>query len=207
MPGKLKSEHHTLADWDFEFGSEGRFLSDDYFISPPTCLKMEPPSEYIFTPILCRIPGTLCLPQGELRTWLRSIHGDFILAGFRNQAPLGTATRDNCYYIMATPTDTRLYLRLNDAGYLHSSTTPCYVIDEWQHFRIFWYNGFNPAEEESLCVDIYLDVASEWVKQGSTLYSRQNRWKDSEINRCGPFPHTFPAWPKYWDDTEIWGPV
>ncbi len=35
MPDKLKIEHHTLADWDFEHGATYRTLFADKYVSPP----------------------------------------------------------------------------------------------------------------------------------------------------------------------------
>lgn len=207
MPGKIIPVHHTLADWDFQHGAENRSLSADYFISPPTSLKFVSGNGTWLSTVLCRIPATLCLPQGELRTWNRSLLGGFYPAVFRNQAALGTADPKNCYILYATAG--RIYLfRIIDEASVNVDNTVCTTyLDQWMHHRSFWYNGFTPGEVPALCVDFYQEIAGEWVKEGDTLYDTMNKWADSEINRCGFRDYLVGANNSYRDDTEIWGPV
>ncbi|MBA7587164.1 hypothetical protein ES708_29182 [subsurface metagenome] len=207
MPVDLLAEHHTIADWDFEHGGLYRALSDDHFISPPTSLKYGYGPDYWKTSVLCRIPETQCLPQGEFRTWFRT-QASFVRGiCFRNQAALGTANFDNCYYVyIYTP---GLYFR-KVVGSVESGIdhTPSYFANnEWIHYRVFWYNGFTPAEVPALCLDHYYEVDGEWVKLGDTLYDIADLWADSEINRVGFRPYIATIWYNWWDDTEIWGPV
>ena len=207
MPGKIAAAHHTLADWDFETGATNRSLSSDYFISAPTSLKFISTSGIWYSSVLCRLPATLCLPQGEVRTWVRRDHPAFRLFTFRNQAPLGTANILNCY--LCYPTYSQLIFIRSVDGHLTTIGVNDIdmVADTWYHFRIFWYNGKTPGEVPALCIDFYKEVDDEWIKIGPTIYDTLNKWKDSEINRCGLWPEAFPGKPIYFDNTEIWGPV
>lgn len=209
MKRNLSASHHTIADWDFQRGANARSLDPSYYISPPTSLKFTTDPSLGSNTILCRIPETLCLPQGEVRTWLRR---DTPYIGptpgsFRNQAALGGASIANCYFFYMQYAFIVLYRSINNAW------TEIYTWDwpepdnVWYHFRTFWYNGKTPAEVPALCVDLYREIAGEWVKQGDTAYDTANWWKDSEINRCGPFCYVGTNRQSWFDDTEIWGPV
>jgi hypothetical protein len=199
--------HHSLTDWDWQHGDTGRSLSDLFFVSAPTSLEMTAGPERFLSNILCRIPATLCIPQGEVRTWVRGPHPSFTPCLFRNQAPLGTSDHENCYFIGVAYGISYLYRRVDGSSY-YPDTSVCYTAaNVWLHYRTFWYNGLTPGEVPALCVDIYLEVDGEWVKQGETLYDTVNAFKDSEINRCGIRANVSSDTSVYHDDTEIWGPV
>ncbi len=207
MPGKNAAAHHSIADWDFEHGDTYRFLSDDYYISPPTSLKHYTAVDWFGDAILCRIPATLVLPQGEVRTWLRKPDGAIFVAIFRCQTVLGTSNFHNGYGIAIFNNIAMLRREIGDVGTTRD-TTPCYMAyNQWIHYRVFWYNGKTPGEQDALCVDIYREIAGEWVKEGETMYDTDNSWKDSELNRCGLVAICEPGWSTWFDDTEIWGPV
>lgn len=207
MPGKIAAGHHTLADWDFSAGAVGRSLSTDYFISAPTSLKIQTVNGSHTQGILCRIPATLCLPEGEVRHWHRCLMDYAYPATFRNQAPLGTSNYLNCYLIHMFSGSTALYLWRAGVPERRDYTDGFHPPDGWRHFRVVWYNGKNPTEQEALCVDIYIEDAGEWVKLGDTLYDTLNWFKDSAVNRCGTVLIVHTGKPAYQDDTEIWGPV
>ncbi|GAI00766.1 unnamed protein product, partial [marine sediment metagenome] len=152
MPGKIAAVHHTLADWDFQYGAVGRLLDTDFFISEPTSLKMFSLVGAVPSVTLCRIPATLCLPQGELRTWFRTQYLSYQPFMFRNQAPLGVASQTNCYLLLMTTNRARLRRYVAGAMTDVYSTTCYNAVDEWIHYRVFWYNGKTPAEEDALCV-------------------------------------------------------
>lgn len=207
MPGKLKITHHTLADWDFEHGASQRELSAAQYVSAPTSLLFSGLGPGFHTRVLCRIPGTLVLPQGELRTWVWPTNSFFLLFIFRSQTVLGTANRLNCYSIQIWANVARLTVWINGIEYVIAATTCHYFLDEWTHYRIFWYIGKTPGDEDALCVDLYYEVAGEWVKEGNTMYDTNDRWADSDKNRCGLNVYLVPWDYQYFDDTEIWGPV
>ena len=207
MPGELKIGHHTLADWDFQYGAAGRSLDDTFYISAPTSLKMVSPDGVVRSSILCRIPGTLVLPQGEVRTWVRSGGRSYSLCVFRSQDPLGSATWLNLYQIWLTYNVAVLH-RFVGGVQTFPDSTECYTCAfEWNHYRAFWYNGFTPGETPALCVDLYREIAGEWSKMGDTMYDTVNMFKDSEINRCGISSLVGNGLINWFDDTEIWGPV
>lgn len=207
MPGKIEVVHHTLTDWDFEQGATGRSLSDDHFISAPTSLKLVSPNGVLAGIVLCRIPATLVLPQGEVRTWIRAGYNIYYPCVFRNQAALGSANMLNCYRIVLGASIAHLYRYVDGVLSFPDTTTTFTAANEWVHYRFFWYNGKTPAEQDALCVDHYREVAGEWVKLGDTMYDTDNYFKDSEINRCGFYPSPFNGYHNWFDDTEIWGPV
>jgi hypothetical protein len=207
MPGKLTAAHHTVSDWDFQFGAQYRTLDDTFFISAPTSLKLGPPPGGWNNAVLCRIPATLCLPQGELRTWLRSSTGFVYPALFRNQAPLGTANFNNGYYMRIAAPNLQLTRVIGGTPSVRDSCGGTFTVNTWTHLRFFYYNGLTPGEEEALCVDAYEEIDGEWVKFPDTLYDTDNTWKDSEINRSGFFSALSEGARNWWDDTEIWGPV
>lgn len=207
MPGKLVAAHHTLADWDFMHGDTYRSLATDYYISEPSSLKFSGSTVSWVSAVLCRIPATLCLPQGEVRTWVRRNTGYGYPIMFRNQAPLGSPDYQNFYSTSLHAYGVRLY-RWVGGGATNVDNTSCYTaINEWVHYRFFWYNGKTPGDVPALCLDVYREVSGEWVKQGSTLYDTLNYWKDSSVNRCGVFPLLATGHQQWYDDTEIWGPV
>ncbi len=201
-------KHHSVSDWDFEHGATYRSLSTDYFVSPPTSLKIyKAGSPYVLETILCRAAATLLLPEGELRTWVRSGYTTNRVFTFRNQEALNAASDTNCYLIQLTSTTWRLYRVIAGGFSLRGSTGASHSGTTLECWRVIWWNGFNVAGDPALCVELYKDVLSVWVKQGNTLYDTSNQFKDSGINRVGLSCQTVLNVPVYFDDTEIWGPV
>ncbi|MBA7576460.1 hypothetical protein ES708_18301 [subsurface metagenome] len=207
MPSKIAAAHHSVTDWDFELGTSYRVLASDYYISAPTSLKYGVPLGSFGGSILCRIPATQCLPQGEVRTWIRTTHNFTIPGLFRNQKPLGGAEYDNSYYLIHYDPIVYLHRRVNNIPTIRDQTTGYFKSNEWIHYRTFWYNGKTPGDVPALCVDLYREVAGEWVKLGNTMYDTANSWKDSEINRCGFHVSLIYPQQAWFDNTEIWGPV
>ena len=209
MPGKLIAAHHSITDWDFEQGDTARELDHSTYVSAPTSLHFDSNPTVETNGILCRIPATMCLPQGELRTWIRA-NTDKVgptPGTFRNQAALGSADIVDCYMFYWQYDLLGFYRIVN--GYSTALHTFDFPRDNfvWYHTRVFWYNGKTPAEEDALCVDLYREVAGEWIKQEPTVYDTVNKFKDSDINRCGPFCYLRSGVESWFDDTEIWGPV
>lgn len=207
MPGKIYVAHHSVVDWDFARPDEYHSLSADEFISPPTSLKLYRADLTAVEVVLCRIPATLCLPQGEVRTWHYSANPTCRPAVFRNQAALGTSDLEDMYEMLVWPNSARL--SYYSAGTPHTIQTQACTVPtgQWNHWRVFWYNGKTPGEVPALCVDLYLEIAGEWQKQGATFYHTPNLWKDSAINRCGFRQNRSARVSYYFDNTEIWGPV
>ncbi|MBA7542354.1 hypothetical protein ES705_34675 [subsurface metagenome] len=207
MPGKIIVPHHSVTDWDFEQADEHHSLSEDEFISAPTSLRLYNADTSAVEVVLCRIPATLVLPQGEVRTWQYAESPVCRPAVFRNQAALGTSNYQNMYEMLVYPNEARF--SYYSAGSPHTIDTHVCIVPagQWNHWRVFWYNGETPGEEEAICVDLYLEIHDEWQKQGATFYHTLNLWKDSAINRCGFRQNVAVRKAHFWDNTEIWGPV
>ncbi|MBA7536770.1 hypothetical protein ES705_29034 [subsurface metagenome] len=207
MPLKSEVSHHSISDWDFEDGDEYRELSTAQFVSPPTSLLYAGDGHGVNTRILCRIPATLVLPQGEMRSWVYPSNSFFRLFMFRNQAVLGTANFLNCYSLTIYANVARFSRWLVGVETIVDVTACHYFLNEWTRYRIVWYTGMSPREVEAICLDLYYEVAGEWVKEGETMYHDDNLWVDEPVNRCGLTVYVLPANLIYFDDTEIWGPL
>lgn len=203
----LPPQPHTVSDWDFQTGTQ-KTLDATYYVSSPKSLKLiNTAVEPVRPNLLCRIAETLCIPQGELRTWQRSSirTRDFYL-NFRNQAPLGSANASNTYRWSITGDWAYLNRIIADAS-VNIGYFPVYWLSNvWTHWRTLFWNGANDLGDPALAVELYVEEGGLWVKKGVTLYDTLNQWKDSVINRLG-----LGAWvngANHWfDDTEIWGPV
>lgn len=206
--GIYTPSHHSVADWDFELGTLYRSLSAETFVSSPSSLKFYATgTTYRRDTVLCRLADTLCIAQGELRTWLRYNGFYQRVPCFRNQAPLGTATWDNCYFVQIISDKWTLTRYIGGTGPTLAETACSSVNNVWEHWRCVFWDGNNPEYQEALCVELYKEIGGEWVKQGATLYDTTSQWETSEINRIG-FHMTFrDAKAQFIDDTEIWGPV
>lgn len=205
---KVLVKQHSVADWDFEHGATNRSLSAEQFISPPTSLRiLEPTTATFLDVILCRLPETLCLPQGEVRNWHYGYYRNLHPIVFRNQAPLDSANFQNGYHIYLAFTSAILYRHTLGVVAERDRTTCETFINTWTHYRVLFYNGVTPGGVAALCVNLYREVAGEWVQEGETMYDTDNSWKDSEINRIGFNARSTYNHPQFWDDTEIWAPA
>ncbi|MBA7557890.1 hypothetical protein ES705_50668 [subsurface metagenome] len=205
---KSKFDHHSVINWDFNYGVLHRSLSATRYISAPTSLKlMNTGAGTIEHDILCRLDTTLNLAQGEARTWRWATYTGTDLFLFRNQAALGSANKLNSYIIHRAGNNHYLdryiagvYERI---GYWVSPS----IAQTWEHWRVVWWNGVDGGGNPALAVDFYQEVDSAWVKKGATVYDIDNQWSDSDINRCGLLGLSASFNPWWFDDTEIWGPV
>lgn len=202
----LQNNHHTVTDWDWQDGALGRSLYAGTYISPPTCLRLLKDSTRVQEVILCKEANTLVLPEGEFREWHQNYYNTLYPAIFRNQAANGTANWQNQYELLAQATTLFLRRYNGGVGVNKDSTLITPYVDVWKHYRTLWWNGKNGEGTPALCVELYIEEDSVWVKQGSTLYDVDNYWKDSAINRCGFRSYFGYTHPEYFDDAEIWGP-
>jgi len=207
MP-KIIPVHHSVADWDFTTGAH-HALTEALFVSPPSCLYMYwQAGNPTFTAVLCRRGDTQVVPDGEVRTWYRTTNrtrGGFLF--FRNQHALGGADHENCYIWSLAGASARLSRYVaGDATFIGDIPI---VIENltWYHFRTRFWSDKNPAGDDALNVELFMEEAGEWAKKGSTLYDTADQFKDSGINRLGIGGHTDGAPYHFFDDTEIWGPV
>lgn len=205
---KQKMNHHTVADWDFTAGT-AREIAAWWPISPPTVLRIYQPDGATDRPaILCRIAETLCIAQGEVRTWHRTNNRtrDFRLP-FRNQRTLGGADYEDSYWWTITGAHATLFRTIGGADVIIGDFAVSFASNEWNHWRTIYWNGLNAVGEPALCVELYKEVAGEWIQQGETLYDTENQWADSEINRSGIGCWVDGVNYHLFDDTEIWGAV
>lgn len=200
--------HHSVVDWDFRTGTV-KVLYTDFYVSAPSCLLIYRSNGGIDYPaVLCRIAETLCIAQGEVRTWHRANDRtrSFFLF-FRNQHALGGADYENSYLWAITGDWAYLSRYIGGVPVEIGHFAVSWANNEWNHWRTVYWNGKTLAGEDALAVDLYKKVAGEWVQQGETLYDTENQWADSEINRSG-----IGCWTQYgkvhwFDNTEIWGEV
>lgn len=205
---KKYSGHHSIVDWDFQYGDTYRSLSTDHFITPPTSLQFVTPSTTaIQESVLCRDAATLCLPQGEFRTWLWEYYLGGWFCIFRNQAALGTANHQNCY-VLVRGSPNGIFGRMVNNVWTQMSTFPLPENwNQWLHLRARWWIGETGEGVPAMLLKVYYQNGGGWVQTGGTIYDTANRWAESGVNRVGfrSFIHHNKA--EWWEDTEIWAPV
>lgn len=205
---KIKTNHHTVADWDFTAGT-AKTLYAPVHVSAPTSLAIYISNGSTARPaVLCRIAETLCIAEGEIRTWHYTWNRtrDFRLP-FRNQHALGGADYEDTYFWSILGTHAFLYRVIAGDIVQIGDFVVSFANTEWNHWRTVYWNGATPDGDPALCVELYKKVDGEWVQQGETLYDTENQWADSEINRSGIGCWTTAGATQLFDDTEIWGAV
>jgi hypothetical protein len=197
----------AVSDWDFQYGASYHSLSPTYFVSTPTALKMGDTTPSGGNALLSRLTDVQCVPEGELRTWLRCHTSTDSLFIFRNQAALGVANVQNTYGMTISGGNCTLWKMLGGV-YSAVGTFACAITSNvWQHWRAVWWNGENLTGTAAMVFQLYLaDVDGNWVLKG-TLYDTVNSWKDSSINRVGLIKAGADSVANYYDDTEIWTPT
>lgn len=199
MKNQCKQPPYSVSDWDFSSG--GWEISSAHHVSPPTSLHGTGDPDVF---VLCRIPETLCLPQGRYIEYIRQPYGYHAGILFHNQAPLGQANRQNCYQVLLTSTvQTRLYKYVNGAPTVLHTWPYTRPSDTWFHVRITWWITYGPHCQKSLEVELEVWDGANWISYGTYVHPNPP-WVDSDINREGMY-HPGPG--AYRDDTEIWGPA
>ncbi len=197
--------HYSVIDWDRSDPTK-LYLSDEQKVSDPYSLKAHHPGTGLeLVVILHRFTSTRNIRDGRLIFCVFTTHvvGPEI-ATFRNQAPLDSANRDNCFEILfwASTWSWRLF---EGGEYIWGKTANgSFTTNEWMKFRLSWWEGFSSLGVPATCVALEKYIAGEWVKQGNTLYDEDSHFKDSSINRVGHIAFVDNTRPQYWDDTEIW---
>ncbi len=203
---KMKFEHHSVSDWDFQAGTPF-ILSTGRYVSPPSSLYLYGvASPTVNRAILCRLPSCQVVAQGEVRCWFRS---DNVGLGqelyFRNQAALGTANYNNGYEMSIRGTWAYFYYVLGGTGHLLDAIAITRAQNTWSGWRVVFWNGIQPPTTPALAVDLYEKVGGIWVKRGHTIYDTNNRWAASGINRLGIGCNEYRNQAYWHDDTELWG--
>lgn len=205
---KLIANHHSVADWDFTAGT-CKELTTGWFVSAPSCLRIRQTNGCEARPaVLCRIAETLCIAEGEIRTWHQGTNRtrDFRLI-FRNQRALGGADYENTYYWSSVGDWAHLYRVIGGVGAEIGYFRVDWASNEWNHWRTVYWNGEDGAGNPALAVQLFKEVEGEWIQQGVTLYDTDNQWKDSLINRSGIGCWVSGYYNQLFDDTEIWGAI
>ncbi len=208
MEKLITPTHHSVSDWDFSAGIS-YILDNAFFVSPPSSLKLFGiTAPAVLRLNLCRLPDTLNLPEGEVRSWTRYEHAMWPpRLFFRNQTALGSAVYSNTYFWVLQANVAYFARYFLGAYRVIGQFAISMNINTWEHWRCVWWNGTTPGHDEAIAVDLYKEVAGLWVQQGSTLYDTDNKWKDSAINRAGIGFTDRDNYDVWFDDTEIWGPV
>ncbi len=198
VPVPVSVPHHTVGDWDKSTATWE--LDTDLYISPPSSLDIWGAGNKCF---LCRLPGSLNLPDGRVITWFHLAWKDNFILTFRNQATLGSANLSNTYLIQDTALN---YIGLakivNDVYTLVGQVWWDKDLYTWYRGRFTWWTTYDEQNTPSLAVHFELEVAGEWVDLG-IIHDTNNLWHDSDTNRCGPATSTGYV---HFDDTEIWKP-
>lgn len=187
----------TTGDWDFS--NMNWLLDDGQYVSAPTSLKCansDEPFVFIKTSI---VPIT-SVKEGRVITRCRISHNceNMRLAIFRYQ------DEDNYYFVMidARNHDALVYRRkLGVETKLDEGSHGEVKDDEWIKLRVTWWNDY-----VGLAIRVEVWYGDEWVKVVDA-YDTENYWKD-EGGRVGFKPDVSqPAYPTWFDDTEIYGVV
>lgn len=198
-------KHHSVADWDI-LPAGYHTLSTITYVSPPTSIRFYATGSTICRiSVLCRVAKTQCIPEGELRTWLRWNYYAEYIAMWKNQAPLGSADMNNCYNILNSASLLRVGKVVNGKSSVFAEIPTTSTADTWEHWRVKYWNGLDPDPIGAMCVEVYKEVGGVWVLQGQRVYDPANMWKDSLVNRSGFHVITALGKNEYYDDTEIWG--
>lgn len=204
----LIAGHHSVSDWDFQFAAPNWTLDTALYVVAPASLRLKYTAGG--TPsfsVICKYATVLNLPQGELRTWYRSVQAYEAWCTFRNQAAVGSANELNCYATVMSPTNLALYRMVAGIATARGSWPTTHAVNTWERFRLQWWNGNDLYGVDALCVNLYKEVSGQWVQQGGTLYDTSQQWKTSSINRVGLRGQTDVTYFTNFDETEIWGPA
>lgn len=198
--------HHSITDWDFQFGASYRTLDTAKYVSAPKSLKFHGTASPNYNMILSRVAGTTVLPQGEVRTWIWSDMNPHYLATLRNQAAVGVSNYLNTYIVYVEAGQGKLWRYISGSGAQRATCSWTLTGNVWNHVRTVWWNGVTGGGTPALAVALFLEVAGAWVQQGATMFDTSNYWSASAINRCGIFVNITSGHDTWYDDTEIWGP-
>lgn len=197
----------AVSDWDIWKPNTTMTLDPTWYKSSPTSVKFASTGMTGYAGIISRLPAVQCVPQGEIRFWVKRIMNSQPAFSFRNQSALGSGQCQNCYWLTGYATTWRLNRIVNGSPTVIGTMGTCPANGEEGHYRVVFWNGENLSGVAALAVSLYKDDgAGNWVLQG-TLYDTVNQWKDSEINRMGMGFSAASGNQIAFDDTELWIPT
>lgn len=207
---KLIVKHHSLADWDFKPGHRF-FLSDAQFVSAPTSLCC--PNEdgwsidwVYLKPVVCGdLPNARFITKSRYHA-IGYYQWDIF---FRAQAlPVGNFPED-CYYIMITSTQIRMWRRVegDNTDLVTMPIDPGLTPDVWYTWRLTFGTTYSEGLEKIFRIILDLDRGGGYEQQFSHDCGL-NLWEESGTNRIGfDSRQAYDQFPMWWDNTEIWVPA
>jgi hypothetical protein len=203
-----KLVHHSVSDWDFRYTTW--LLDTTQYVSPLTSLRLWYTSAQYFS-VLLKAAGCTVIDQGRLVGQIRRYNATTSRPGFffRAQAPVGTSTPNNSYFVHFLPT-TWSWSYIDAGGATTSLGTPLLAtaVDTWYLRRISWWNGKDLMNNDATVLRLEQWDGAAWVQVGDDLYDTNQRNKGSAINRpgVGALTGTAATILAWHDDTELWIP-
>jgi len=195
--------HHSIGDWDFQ-AQLGYALDSAIYVVEPSSLRLTSWVYGLYLMALCRRSNVLCLPDGQIHTWMR--HSDRgrtePVITFRHQSPLGSVAFDNCYWATFDTAYVQLILTVDGVTHRTWLWTLANPINTWLRRRITWWMT-------ATTLNFQLDYwdGSNWVQFGDILSDPNPPWTDSDVNRVGLGVNlTDPGYYDWFDETYILGP-
>ncbi len=197
--------HHSVDQWDREEPTQIN-LDTIVYHSAPACLRFQDVAPFKnYLTILSRHAEAQCIIDGRLVTWAHFMRANVPQPFcFRNQAPLGTANRDNCYYTYMDKHSQNLYIYQEGIPTFLGQWFAEMTLNTWIHWRLSWWSALTNGGVSTLLVSLEKEIDGEWVEQGAPIEYAANTWHDSEINRCGFQGAPGGAYHVRVDDSEIW---
>jgi len=200
--------HHS-ANVDWDHSSTAWTLDDAAYVSEPKSLKW-PVISIARRFSLCKHAGTTVLPEGRIVSYIRTSstasRNGFC---FRHQSSVGSAADRNFYSIIYITPLSQIQFYVNVGGAYTLLKTGAYgggftlPINTWRKVRVTWWESGGV-----LYVRVEWWTGTEWTNVCDEFFHADNRWFDSEINRCGLWMSKSGGGTHYnwFDDTEVWGP-
>jgi len=198
--------HHSLSDFDWQYGASFRSLDPAWYTSSPTSLKIAGAITGTQMAWLLRTAPTQALSQGRIDSSMK--RGINAQPGFcfRNQRALGGADWQNCYVLVGYGLTWQLQRWVGGAYTAVGTTGTCLVNGESGAFRVDFWNGENLAGTPALCVALYRSILAVWTLDGPILYDTTNKWNGNPVNRVGLFTSSAASNYLWFDDTNFWIP-
>lgn len=201
-------KHHSLTDWDFEPGHD-YYLSVAHFVSAPSALAapLAGAGIHYYYAYLKEDSGGKCIPIGSFRTYFMVIvAGQNLRIFIRQQPPLVHGGDQNGYVVYLDNIFQKWSITryVNGIGYGYGSHPLDGILaNVWNRIRLDFYEYFNPTLDPLLRIELFVELAGEWVSQG--YFDSPPAFSLSEFNRIGFSLYGYNA-AQYMlaDNTEIW---
>lgn len=203
MPIELILPHHSLADWDWQAGLS-HTLDNTVKVVDPSSVRLQGALTNNYYAALCRRSNCQLIPEVQIDTYLRSV--DMLesrpIITVSNQAPLGSAAIQNCYFLMFRG-DISLVKCVAGGWVLLQWWAWGAESDTWHRYRFTsWVtNG-------TLNFRIERYDAGEFVWVEPDALDPTPPWLLSPVNRCGVGLYNRALTEDVWfDETYVYGPT